>query len=70
MNSRELLRLEHICTQTIQLAGGEEQESGLMSALGQKQTFAAHKLMSAKCQEQTSLFDHIIGTGEDRRRYG
>jgi hypothetical protein len=25
-----------------------------MSTLGQKQTYAAHKLMSAKCQEQTS----------------
>ena len=40
-NSRELLLLDHICTQTTQPpqpaeAGGEERESGLMSAFGDK----------------------------------
>ena len=32
-----------------------------MFALGQKQTFAAQKVMSAKCQERTSSFNYLIG---------
>ena len=36
-----------------------------MSALGQKQTCAAHTPMSALCQKRTSvLFDHLVGAGE------
>ena len=43
-----------------------------MSALAQKQTFAAHKPMSAKCQERTlaSLFDHLVGAIKQGRRHG
>ena len=36
----------------------------------QERTFAAHYSMWANGQKRTSLFDHIIGAGEDRRRYG
>ena len=39
-----------------------------MSALGQKQTCAAHKPMSAKCQKRTlvRLLDHL-GSGSEKR---
>ena len=42
-------------------------ESG-MSALGQKQTCASHRPMSAKCQKRTSpLFDNLVGSLQQRR---
>ena len=43
-----------------------------MSALGQKQTCAAHKPMSAKCQKRTfhHSLDHLVGADEQRRRHG
>jgi hypothetical protein len=34
--------------------------TSVMSALGQKQTFAAHKPMSAKCQWRTTAVDLIL----------
>ena len=40
-----------------------------MSALAQKQTCAAHKPMS-KSGHQPVLFDHLVGTVEQRRRDG
>ena len=41
-----------------------------MSALGQKQTCAVHKPMSALCQKRTfrHSFDHLVGAGEHCRR--
>ena len=42
-----------------------------MSTLGQKQTCAAHKLMAAKCQEQTCRhsLDHLVGAGKQQGRH-
>jgi hypothetical protein len=43
-----------------------------MSALGQKQTFAAHKPMSAlpPIADISLLFDHLVGGYQQTRRHG
>ena len=37
-----------------------------MSALGQKRTFATHKLMSAKCQLRTLRRDLVMSTSHPK----
>jgi hypothetical protein len=52
-----------LCTGTIGTPSGRSQKSGV-SALGQKQTFAAQNGMSALPHHLVYLFDHPISDSE------